>query len=739
MSEKIWIGQITDPNYDVENPYQEFGMPSPYIRREFFLSAIDPEATLTIATLGIALVYINGALVTDHFMAPEADENRKRVSSHTYPIAPYLRKGKNAIGIVLGDGWYASFLSVECRNIFGHYPLKTWYRIQNGTETLESDGSETWSTGEIVYADNQNGQKIDHRLDIGDFSSPDFDASSFRKVSTYHVALEVTPSDLPPVKAIRSEKGKILFSSRDCVRFDFGQNCAAVLKVVVQGKEGTVLRLRHAERLQDNGELYTENLRKARAEDYLILSGKGEETFLPRFTFHGFRYAEIQIQGDASLLSVEQIAISSSLQDVGTFLPDNPLVSQLDRNITWGMRSNFLALPTDCPQRDERLGWTGDAQIFFSAAAYRQNVNAFYRHYLQTIRDSADLFGNGIPVLTPYVLQETLATGYPGWSDAIILIPYQHYLFYGEKDVLEENFPYMERFLSFMEKFRRGKDGLWKETSFGDWLGVMETLPNEVYNALYLAYDVSLLSKISAVLGKEEEARRYHQKFKEYRQVFRDAYLHEDGTIEGDTQSAYVLAYAFGLIDAAETKGNLVRKIREFGHLTTGFHSTKHLLKVLVELGETKLAYELLNRKEFPSWGYMIENGATTIWERWDSYKKGEGFNDVGMNSFNHYSLGAVGEWFYSTIAGIAPCFDEPGFAKVRVAPRFDPSIPSCKTTFISPHGTIKATHAFTKDGIFYEISTDGDSRFEFDFANHILKEGHKEHVWSFLLEKSSE
>ena len=383
MSERIWIGQITDPNYDIENPYQPFGMASPYIRREFVLSDVDEGATLTIATLGISLVYINGRLLTDHFMAPEVDENRKRVSSHSYPIAPYLRPGKNVIGIVLGDGWYASFLSVECRNIFGHYPLKAWYRIQNGSETIESDGSETWATGEVVYADNQNGEKIDHRLDVGDFSNPDFDASSFQKVSTYHVSIEVTPSDLPPVKEIRRTKGKTIFSSRSCVRFDFGQNCAAVLHVVAKGSRGTVLRARHSERLKDNGELYTENLRKAKAEDYFILRGEGEETFLPRFTFHGFRYAEIEIQGDATLLSVEQVAISSPLKETGEFHPENPLIAQLDQNITWGQRSNFLALPTDCPQRDERLGWTGDAQIFFSAAAYRQDVNAFFRHYLQ--------------------------------------------------------------------------------------------------------------------------------------------------------------------------------------------------------------------------------------------------------------------------------------------------------------------------------------------------------------------
>lgn len=737
MSEKIWIGAITDPNYDINNPYQDFGMPSPYIRREFILDKVTEDATLMIATLGLAMVYINGTLITDSFMAPEVDDNRKRVSSHVYPIASFLREGKNVLGIVLGDGWYASFLSVECRNIFGHYPLKTWYRIQSGEQTIESDGSETYSTGEIVYADNQNGEKIDHRLDIGNFSSVDYDASSFQKISTFSVSLEVTPSKLPPVKEIRSVKGKILFSSPSCVRFDFGQNCAAVLKVVAKGSEGTILHLRHAERLQDNGELYTENLRKAKAEDYFILKGGEEETFLPRFTFHGFRYAEIIIEGDATLISVEQVAISSSLKDVGEFHPENPLVAQLDSNIYWGQRSNFLALPTDCPQRDERLGWTGDAQIFFSTAAYHQDVNAFFRHYLQTMRDNADLFGNGIPVLVPYVLQEVLATGFPGWSDAIILIPYQHYLFYGEIDVLEENFPYMERFISFMEKFRRNKEGLWKEPSYGDWLGVDETLPYEVYNFLYLSYDVSLLAQISEVLGKEDRADYYQQKFLSYRNLFRKTYLHPDGTLEGDTQSAYVLGYAFGLLDAEEAKGNLLRKIHQYGHLTTGFHSTKHLLPVLTEFGETKLAYELLNRKEYPSWGYMIENGATTLWERWDSYKKGEGFNDVGMNSFNHYSLGAVGEWLYSTVMGISPCLEEPGFAKVRVAPRFDESIPSFSGKFNSPHGTISVSYSFTEEGIRYEISTSGDNRFEFDFDLRVLSMKKNGDVLSFLLEKN--
>lgn len=736
MKEKIWIGFPNDPHYDATNPYQPYGMPSPYFRREFTIDSVDEAATLTIASLGLHLVYLNGHLLTDSFMAPEVDENRKRVSSHSYSIASYLRAGKNVLGIVLGDGWYASNLNVEGKNRFGKYPLKVWYSLENGSFHVESDGKEKASYGEIRYADNQNGECIDHRFSLGDFSATNYDDSSFSPVLTFSVPLEVTPSLMPPVKAIAIHQGQLISCENNVYRYDFGQNCAAVLEIKVKGKKGTKFILRHAERLDSNGNLYTENLRTAKATDVFVCNGEGEETFLPRFTFHGFRYAEIIVEGEATLLSVLQFALSSALKESGKFQVDNPLIRQLEHNVIWGERSNFLSLPTDCPQRDERLGWTGDAQIFFLTAAYHLDVNLFFRHYLQTMRDSCDLYGDGVPVFTPYILQETLATGVPGWSDAIISLPYQHYLFYGEKDVLSENYPYMERFFSFMEKFRKDQKGLYPARTYGDWLSVEETLPYAVYNLLYMTYDAALLTKISKWLGKNDKAIFYEQKFQQYRNTFRSYYLHEDGTIEGDTQSAYVLAYAFGLCDEEECKENLLRKLKQYGHLTTGFHSSKYLLPVLTKFHRWDLAYRLINQTDYPSWGYMVRCGATTFWERWDSYREGIGFNDVGMNSFNHYSLGSCGQWFYETIAGISPCEEGPGFQMVRIAPRFDDSVPSCQAELSTKNGKILVSYQTKGDTISYQVKTDGKMNFIWDFANPILSQEISPNEASFLLKK---
>ena len=710
-------------------------MPSPYIRKEFLLQKVTSNAFLEVACLGVYQIYLNGHLVNDSYLCQEVDEYRRTVSSHRFEVSSYLQKGKNVLGIVLGDGWYASNLSYVGKNAFGPYPLKVWYRLTNGTEIIESDGKEKWHDGEIRASDNQNGEIIDHRFSLGDFSSPSYLAKGWKQVETFEVPLKEIPSSLPLVCAFQTDKPITTKHNGKRIQFDFGQNCAGVLEVIAKGKKGASLIVRHGEVLNEDGSLYTDNLRTAKATDTFVLSGEKEETFLPRFTFHGFRYAEIEIQGEAEIISVVRKDLSTDLQPAGTLKIATPLLQKIADCVYWGARSNFLAQPTDCPQRDERLGWTGDAEIFFGTSTYLFDVRPFFGHYLQTMRDAIDLQSDGVPVFVPYILPDLLRVGEPGWSDAIIFIPYELYVHYGEKHFLEDNYPYMERFYRYMQRYEVGKNGLLERKTYGDWLSVDETLPCPVYNTAYYAEEVRILAKISHILGKEERAAYYESEYAKTKAIFRQAYYH-DGKILGDTQSAYVFAYRFGLLSKEEAKPNLLRKLAQCGHLTTGFHATKFLLPVLSEWGKEDIAYSLLLRKEYPSWGYMIDCGATTLWERWDSYRKDKGFNDVGMNSFNHYAFGTCLEWMYETMLGIAPEEDEPGFTAVHIAPRFDPRVPELSGYYDSPKGRIEVSYRVQDDGIHYELHLPEGVKPHFDFVTGILSSQRQKRVYTYVFTK---
>ena len=351
------------------------------------------------------------------------------------------------------------------------------------------------------------------------------------------------------------------------------------------------------------------------------------------------------------------------------------------------------------------------------------------------MRDAIDLQSDGVPVFVPYILPDLLRVGEPGWSDAIIFIPYELYVHYGEKHFLTDNYACMERFYRYMQRYEVGKNGLLERKTYGDWLSVDETLPCPVYNTAYYAEEVRILAKISHILGKEERAAYYESEYAKTKAIFRQAYYH-DGKILGDTQSAYVFAYRFGLLSKEEAKPNLLRKLAQCGRLTTGFHATKFLLPVLSEWGKEDIAYSLLLRKEYPSWGYMIDCGATTLWERWDSYRKDKGFNDVGMNSFNHYAFGTCLEWMYETMLGIAPEEDEPGFTAVHIAPRFDPRVPELSGYYDSPKGRIEVSYRVQDDGIHYELHLPEGVKPHFDFVNGILSSQRQKRVYTYVFTK---
>ena len=724
-----WIGYITDHNYDLNNRHQQYGMPSTYIVRKFSLTSFN-NVKIRIAALGVYSLYVNGVLVNDDFMTQDLSEYDQVIYYREYNITKYLHVGDNAIGIILSDGWYASNLSQVGKNIFGDYPLKVHYEIYDDkTLLLESDGSEFANDGAIRKCDNQNGIFIDNNRVLKGFSLPNSDISSWNKVNIYEINTPIKRSIIPPVIKHKVLKPRLINTFDNHYIYDFGQNITGVTHTIFKGNKGSKIIIKHGEMLTDNNKLYTDNLRTALATDTYILSGNGEEEFLPRHTFHGFRYIEITIEGDAELLFLEGVAIGTKMKRTGYLKTNNRLVNKLYSNILWGQRDNFLSIPTDCPQRDERMGWTGDAQIFSSTAMYNYDVSKFFKKYLRDIEVSMKLYGNKIPNFVPFFFRRVPEINdqpfnwmfdSEGWASVIFILPLNMYLYYGDKKILKESLIYMKKHIKHIEKYRI-QDGLYNGHSFGDWLSVIETTDIGLYDNAYLAYDYYLLSLACHILNDKDEE-LYHQKYLKTRELFRQKYL-IDNKLVSDTQGAYILAFAFGLLEKEEIQDNLIRKMEQFGHLTTGFHSTKHLLPTLTKLGRTDLAYKLLNSKKYPSWGYMISCGATTIWERWDSYKKDTGFNKDGMNSFNHYSLGSVGEWLYSTVVGISPSIDEPGFKKTIVSPRFDRSITNLSCLLKTVNGDIKVKYHIKDDVVTYEISGNKKIRFSFNFINKLIEE----------------
>lgn len=716
-----WIGFITDKNYNCLDKNQDYGMPSAYIIKDFDIFS-NKKINIKIACLGVYSLYINGSLINDTFMESDVTEMSKKVYSRTYDISKYLIAGtKNRVGIVLGDGWYASNLSIVHKNVFGEYPLKVKFEIYQGSRIIaESDGTELAKDGSIRASDNQNGIIIDNNYKIKHFSTFEMELLNFKPVSCYDIFVEEVNDPLPPITKHEVFKGKLLTKKDNYYIFDFGQNMAGVVHAKIKGSKGSYVEFLHSEIIIDD-DIFIDNLRTAKAKDTFILSGVDVEEFLPRFTFHGFRYVKAIIHGDITFVDIEAYALYTNLKQTGYFSCDNKLINQIYSNVLWGQKSNFFSIPTDCPQRDERMGWTGDAQIFSKTACYNFDSLVFYKSYLHSIRDSMDLYSDLIPAFVPnFFRKREPMLGCPGWSDAIIIIPYNLYLFYGDKNVLIDNLPYMKRFLSYVENNCLDSSGKYCSHSFGDWLSVFENTDVDFYNAAYIAYDMYLLSEICKVLG-DKDCTIYENKFSKMKEEVINNFVSKNGIVANDTQGSYILANSLHILSKEEVANNLVRKVKQYNHLTTGFHSTKGLLSLLCDINEPDLAYKLINNKEYPSWGYMIECGATTIWERWDSYRKDIGINSDGMNSFNHYSLGSVGEWIYEYLVGIKPTIENPGFKKILVKPYFNKSIMNMSCVFDSPNGKISVDYKIVNGSVSYKFKCSKNVEPIFDFIEPII------------------
>ena len=679
--------------------------PTRLLRTTFTSASLPVRATLFVSALGLVDVELNGVRVSEELFTPGWTDYTKRVPYRTHDVTALVRLGQNALGAELADGWYAGYVGYGGRR--NHYGETLRLRAQlvlehrDGTRTVvASDGSWRAATGARLEADFLMGERYDARLEPRGWSTPGFDDAGWQPVDLgAEVAPVLEPHAAQPVRVVAEFQPRETWQTGpDTFVCDLGQNLAGFVRLAVDTEAGRTLTVRHAERLNPDRTIYTTNLRGARATDVYTCRGGGLERWTPRFTFHGFQYVELTGLGRAPRPGeLTALAVTSDTPYVSTLETSEPLLSRLMENIRWTQRMNFIDIPTDCPQRDERLGWTGDAQIYAHTATLNADVQAFFTKWLQDLSDAQRADGQ-LPMVAP--LKVAGDDGGPAWADAGVIVPMVMYEAYGDRRLLERQYPSMQKFLAFCEQ-RSGEDCLPPDEfhCFGDWVSVNSNTPTVILYTAYFAHCAKLMERAATILGRAEDARHYAELFQRVKRAFNQAYVAADGKIHGDTQCAYALAIAFDLVDGPmrdEAARRLVADIEAHGgHFTTGFVGTKDLLVALSKVGREDVAYRLLLNRTYPSWLFSIEHGATSIWERWDGWTPEKGFQDPGMNSFAHYSFGSVAQWMFQNIGGLGAA--EPGYARLALAPRPGGGLTHARTRHDSPRGPVEV--AWELDG----------------------------------------
>ena len=686
--------------------------PAPMLRKEFSLRKKIIRARAYVTAHGFYELRLNGRKAGDQALTPGWTAYSKRLQYQVYDVTGLLKPGRNAVGAILGDGWYRGTLGWVFQWAFYGQKLGLLCQIHvqyaNGSEEwIVTDNS--WKAsldGPIRMNDIYDGETYDARLEMPGWDQPGFRDSSWFSVQQTDTSLdnllaqEGMPvrkiQEIKPLRIFRTPKGELVA--------DLGQNMVGWVRLRVRGAAGTVVTVRHAEVLDKAGNFYTDNLRKAKCTLRYTLRGNGLETYEPRFTFMGFRYVSLDgYPGEPGPDDLTGIVVHSDMPVTGSFECSNPLVNQLQHNIQWGQKGNFVDVPTDCPQRDERLGWTGDAQAFCRTAAFNMGVAPFYTKWAADI--AADQRPSGaVPWVIPDVLNkpnsETVGIS-AGWSDVATILPWTMYQVYGDRRLLERQYPGMKAWVEF-QRNQSGDSCIWKNGSrFGDWLFYRPPswsadepdghTDRDLIATAFYAYSTQLVQQAAEALDKTEDAVFYKMLHHKIRQAFQLAYVTPSGRVVSHSQTAYVLALQFGLLPdelrPAAVK-YLTDDIRERGnHLATGFLGTPYLCHVLSENGRTELAYTLLFQETYPSWLYPVKKGATTIWERWDGIKTDSSFQDPGMNSFNHYAYGAIGDWMYRVVAGLE--IGAPGYRQIRIQPQPTDSLQYARATYESQYGRI--------------------------------------------------
>ena len=687
-------------------------IPAPYLRKTFFVGARVTRARLYATALGLYEARLNGQRVGDIQLAPGWTDYRRRVHYQAFDVTPLLVVGDNTLGAILGDGWYCGHVGWRGRQLYGDRPrflaqLVIDY-LDGRTDFIATDSTWRFAYGPLLESDLLMGESYDARLEFPGWDKPAFDDRGWlpARVGNGHtIAVEAMRG--PPVRMRHEFKGRLIKDATEnrrgrLRRYDLGQNLAGRVRLRVKGPAGASLTLRYAEMLDAAGLLHLANLRTARATDRYTLRGDPDgETFEPRFTFHGFRYLEIESSGpDVAIEDVTGVVLHSDLPLTGEFSCSDPLVNQLQKNIQWSQRGNFLDVPTDCPQRDERLGWTGDAVAFVGTAAFNMDVSGFFRKWLQDLTDAQTEQGT-IPAVAP-ACDNLPADGGPGWADAATICPWTIYQCFADRRLLERHFTTAVRFVDQIraahpDLIRRANPA--PQAGYGDWLAPDDSgkteggTPRELIGTAFFAHSAHLVAAMAAVLGRKVEARRYSALADAVRTAFQRKFVGRDGALLAPTQTACVLALQFDLLapkHRARVAADLVANLEARGwRLATGFVGSPHLPHVLTAAGRLEVAYKLLHQRQRPSWLYPVTQGATTIWERWDGWTHDGGFQDPDMNSFNHYACGAIGSWLYAVVAGIEVDPDHPGFKRVLLQPHPGGILSSARARLASPYGEI--------------------------------------------------
>lgn len=693
-------------------------------RREFQVSKIVRNARIYSSALGSYQLFLNGKRVGNDVLAPGWTDYHKRVVYQAYDVTSMIHQKSNVLGAILGGGWYATTLGWSNLNYdFGSPPVRLLVQLEieysDGTrETVSSGDSWKTSASPILLSEIYDGEDYDATLEQPGWNQAGFNDAKWQPATIApSPAATLVAQNFQPIRVEQALRAtNITNPARGVYIYDLGQNMVGWERLRVAGPKGTKIHLRFGEVLKPSGELYTDNLRAAAVTDNYILSGNGPETFEPHFTFHGFRYIEITgFPGAPTQDTLEGVVFHTDAPFSMKFNTGNAMVNQLWSNILWGQRGNFLSVPTDCPQRDERLGWMGDAQVFWRTAAYNAELAAFSHKFATDMRDAQSPKGP-YAVVSPRI--SMISEGAAGWADAGVIIPWTSYQQYRDRRILEENWDAMELWMKYVES--QNPNYLWLKArgdDYGDWLAIGSQTSKDLIATAYWAYDASLMEQIANVLGRKDDAERYQQLFEKIRAAFDKAYVKPDGTVGTGSQTSYVLALHMNLLPEAmraTAATNLVADIKtNNGHLTTGFLGTPYLLFELTSSAHADVAYELLLNNTYPSWGYMIEHGATTMWERWNGDQM---LGDPTMNSFNHYAYGAVAEWMYRNVAGIESEFADPGFHRIHLHPEFNSKIAPVNATYDSVYGPITSNWNITGTRITWKAVIPANSTAVFYF-----------------------
>ncbi|MGF1452757.1 MAG: family 78 glycoside hydrolase catalytic domain [Opitutales bacterium] len=693
--------------------------PVPCFRTCFELPSAVDRATLHITALGLYTAVLNGKRVGTDVFAPGWTDYHKRVSFQNHDATPYLTEGENALGVMLGDGWYCGHVGPLHRQVYGERPellAQLEITLSNGKSmTLGTDAEWKTSTGPILEADFMMGEHYDARREIAGWAEPGFDDAEWDRVLVSDAkTLSVERSLGQPVRAHEVLRGREMrdvqpvWKAKREIIFDFGQNLVGRIRLKVSAPSGTHLTIRHAERLNPDGTLYTANYRSARCICEYTCKGEGTEVWEPEFFFTGFQYAEVSgVPKDASI-EVEGVVLHSEMERTGHFECSHALLNQLYQNIVWGQKGNFLEVPTDCPQRDERLGWTGDAQVFARTACFSFDVRAFFHKWMQDVRD-AQAENGAVPNVCPNPNNPfgKPGDGGPAWSDATVICPWTIYLCYGDLEILRAHYASMTRWLDYIvteqsHDYIRCARETGYSGGFGDWLALEgrevrgdanSKTPKTVVGTAFLAHVSDIMAKVATLLGETGDATKYREQHRRVVDAFRRHFVTETGMVHGNTQTVWILALAFDLLPEAlrpVAARELVDNVRRRGtHIGTGFVGTPYILDVLERFGYLDVAYELLEQTDCPSWLFPVTQGATTIWEHWDGWHPDHGFMLPGMNSFNHYAYGAVGAWMVRTLAGLDLSEDAPGYRHIIFRPRPGGTLRHAEARLESPHGPV--------------------------------------------------